>query len=97
MGRDQSADGTERVTFKPPRPPGWPLERVLHLMAGTVVLTSATLAYLFGPLWLILTGFVGASLLLDASVGWCPASLVLYRLGIRTSAECGLHRASRIP
>jgi len=97
MGRDQSADGTERVTFKPPRPPGWPLERVLHLMAGTVVLTSATLAYLYSPLWLILTAFVGASLLLDASVGWCPASLVLYRLGVRTSAECAIHRDIRTP
>ena len=97
MGRDQSADGTERVTFKRPRPPGWPLERVLHLMAGTVVLTSATLAYLYSPLWLILTAFVGASLLLDASVGWCPASLVLYRLGVRTSAECAIHRDIRTP
>lgn len=94
MGCDRSAAG---VSFKPPRPPGWPLERVLHLMAGTVVLTSATLAYLFSPLWLILTGFVGASLLLDASVGWCPASLVLYRLGVRTSAECGMQRARSAP
>lgn len=94
MQRDHTAAGTQRATFKPPCPPGWPLERVLHLMAGTAVLTSATLAYLFGPLWLILTGFVGLSLLLDAFAGWCPASLVLYRLGVRTSAECGLHRDS---
>lgn len=89
-----SAAGTEQASFTPPRAPGWPLERVLHLMAGTVVLTSAVLVYLFGPWWLILTVFVGLSLLLDAFAGWCPASLVLYRLGVRTSAECGMQRGS---
>ncbi|WP_409429243.1 DUF2892 domain-containing protein [Mycobacterium sp. SMC-11] len=73
------------------------MERVLHLMAGTVVLVSSTLAHFVSPLWLILTGFVGFSLLLDAFLGWCPASLVLYRLGIRTSAECGIRGDSLIP
>ena len=35
----------------------------------------------------VLTGFVGANLLLDAAVGWCPTSLLLHRVGILTAAE----------
>lgn len=95
MKNDQNEVLTKSQGLSLPRPQGWPLERVLHLMAGTVVLTSVVLAYLFSPLWLILTGFVGVSLLLDASVGWCPSSILLYRLDIRTSAECALRTASK--
>lgn len=70
-----------------PRPEGWPLERVLHLMAGTMVLSTLALGRLHCPRWRILTGFVGANLLLDVTVGWCPASLLLRRLGLRTAVE----------
>lgn len=69
------------------RPVGWPLERMLHLMAGTVILSTLALGRLHCPRWRILTGFVGANLLLDVTVGWCPASLLLRRLGVPTAVE----------
>lgn len=58
---------------------GWPLERVLFAMAGTVTLVSAALAAAVSPWFLLLTAFVGVSQWLYVTVGSCPASLVLTR------------------
>lgn len=58
----------------------WPLERVLFAMAGTVTIASVVLAVLVSPWFLLLTAFVGLSQWLFASVGWCPASLVVERV-----------------
>ena len=69
-----------------PRHHGWSIARVVPLLAGTFVLISALLAAVFSPWWLIFTGFVGANLLLYSAVGWCPATLLLRRLGVPTEA-----------
>lgn len=64
---------------------GWPLERVLFALAGTVTLASAALAALVSPWFLLLTAFVGWSQWLYVLVGACPASLVVERLfGLRS-------------
>jgi hypothetical protein len=64
---------------------GWPLERVLFAMAGTVTLVSALLAALVSPWFLLLTAFVGINQWLYVTVGACPASLVIGRLfGLRS-------------
>jgi hypothetical protein len=64
---------------------GWPLERVLFAMAGTVVLLSALLVALVSPWFLLLTAFVGLNQWLYVAVGACPASLVIGRLfGLRS-------------
>lgn len=75
---------------------GWPMERILHLLAGTVVLATLALGELHSPFWRIITGLVGANLLLDVVAGWCPASLLLRRLGVCTSAECALRPATTV-
>lgn len=59
---------------------GWPLERVLFALAGSVTLLSALLAALVTPWFLLLTAFVGVSQWLYVSFGHCPASLVLERV-----------------
>ena len=59
---------------------GWPLERVLFAMAGTVTLLSALLAAAVSPWFLLLTAFVGANQWLYVSFGACPASIVIGRL-----------------
>jgi hypothetical protein len=67
------------------RAAGWPLERVLFAMAGTVVLVSALLVALVSPWFLLLTAFVGLNQWLYVAVGACPASLVIGRLfGLRS-------------
>lgn len=64
----------------PHRAGGWPLERVLFAMAGTVTLLSALLAAVLSPWFLLLTAFVGVNQWLFVAFGACPASLVLSRL-----------------
>lgn len=78
------------------RQTGWPLERVLFAMAGTVTLLSAMLAALVSPWFLLLTAFVGVNQWLYVLVGACPASLILGRLfGLRSSLYARKELVSR--
>ena len=64
---------------------GWPLERALFLLAGTVTLVSAALAAFVSPWFLLLTVFVGVNQWLYVLAGDCPASLVLKHVaGLRS-------------
>ncbi len=65
----------------------WPLERVLFAMAGTVTLLSVTLAVTVSLWFLLLTAFVGINQWLYATLGNCPTSLLLRRLGV--TPRCG--------
>ncbi|UQX11953.1 YgaP family membrane protein [Candidatus Mycobacterium methanotrophicum] len=87
MQTEQRTAAIERGAFGMPRPQGWTLERTIHLLAGGVVLVSLLLGHKVSARWRMLTGFVGANLLLEAAVGWCPTSVLLHRLGIPTAAE----------
>lgn len=65
---------------------GWPLERVLFALAGSVVLLSVLLTALISTWFLLLTAFVGVNLWLYVLFGACPASLVIKRLfGLRSA------------
>ncbi len=64
---------------------GWPLERTLFALAGTVTLVSVVLAAAVSPWFLILTVLVGVNQWLYVLFGACPASLVLNRLGLRSA------------
>ena len=67
---------------------GWPLERVLFALAGTVTLVSAALAALVSPWFLALTAFAGVNQWLYVAAGACPVSLMLTRLfGLRAAAN----------
>ena len=69
-------------------PRGWPLERVLFALAGTVTLVSAALAAFASPWFLLLIAFVGVNQWLYVAAGACPASLLLTRLfGLRAAAN----------
>lgn len=58
------------------------LDRAVLLLAGTLTLLSALLASLVSPWWLLLTAFVGFNLLQSSVTGFCPAAVVLRRLGV---------------
>jgi len=65
---------------------GWPLERVLFALAGTMTLLSAALAAFVSPWFLLLTAFVGLNQWLYVAVRGCPASIVIRRVfGLRSS------------
>jgi len=59
---------------------GWPLERLLFALAGTMTLASAALAALVSPWFLLVAAFVGLNQWLFAGVGACPASIALERV-----------------
>jgi hypothetical protein len=65
---------------------GWPLERALFAMAGTVAVVSALLAATVSEWFLLLTAFAGVSQWLYAAVGVCPASVVVERVAHLRSA-----------
>lgn len=67
---------------------GWPLERVLFALAGSITLTSALLAALVSPWFLVLTVFVGVNQWLFVALGGCPASLLLERV-VGIERGCG--------
>jgi hypothetical protein len=57
------------------------IERAIRALAGTLVLTSVILSRVLSPWWLLLTVFVGANLLQSALTRFCPAELIMRRLG----------------
>ena len=65
---------------------GWPLERVLFALAGTMTLVSVALAAVVSPWFLLLTAFVGVNQWLYVVVHACPASIVIKRVfGLRST------------
>ncbi len=59
-------------------------ERIIRILAGSLVLTGTALAFfLHQPWWLLLPAFVGANLLQSAFTGFCPAE--------RIAVACGAH------
>ena len=58
------------------------IDRAVLAFAGSQVLASVALVYFVSPWWLLLTAFVGLNLLQSSVTGFCPAALVLRKLGV---------------
>jgi len=58
--------------------------------AGFMVLLSLALTWFVHPYWVWLTVFVGVNLLQSAFTGFCPASMVMARLGLSTERQKAL-------
>jgi len=61
----------------------WYLERIIWLIAGIFSLSSAILAWVHSPYWLILTALVGVNLIVFALTGFCLMANILYKLGAK--------------
>ncbi len=59
------------------------LDRVMFAFAGTMILLSLALTLWVSPYFLWLTAFVGANMLQSAFTGFCPAAIMLRKLGIK--------------
>ncbi len=53
-----------------------------------MVLGSVALAHYVSPNWLFLTAFVGVNLIQSAFTGFCPAEIVLKKLGVIRGGCC---------
>lgn len=58
-------------------------EIIVRAVAGTLVLTSATLAYFVDINWLLLGAFVGLNLLQSVFTRFCPLEKILEAAGIK--------------
>jgi hypothetical protein len=63
------------------------VERGLRLMAGTFILLSLALGHWLSSYWYLFTAFVGLNLFQSGITNWCPAMLVLRKLGLRDASE----------
>ena len=59
------------------------IDKAVLSFAGFMVLLSLALGWYVSPWWLLLTAFVGANLVQAGITGFCPAAMVLRRLGMK--------------
>jgi len=64
------------------------IERYIRILAGTMVLISLALAHFVDTRWLLLAAFVGVNLIQSAFTRFCPAEIILKKLGVGGSC-CG--------
>jgi len=63
------------------------LERSVEAFAGAMVLLSVALTHVVHPGFVWLTVFVGANLFQQAFTGFCPAAIVMRRMGVKSERE----------
>lgn len=56
------------------------IERQVRIVAGAIVLLGLLLGTLVSPLWLLLSGFVGAGLVFAGITDWCGMALLLGKM-----------------
>lgn len=64
------------------------VDRIVHFVAGLMVLLSIALAHFSNPAWLWLGVFVGANLAQSGVTGFCPLAFMLKKSGVREGSCC---------
>lgn len=64
------------------------VDRIVHLVAGAMVLLSIALAHVVNPNWIWLGVFVGANLLQSGFTNFCPLAFMLKRAGVKDGSCC---------
>lgn len=64
------------------------VDRIVHLVAGLMVLASIALSLWVHQDWLWLGGFVGANLAQSGLSRFCPLAFMLRKAGVREEACC---------
>ncbi len=68
------------------------LDRAVQAFAGVMILISIALTQFVSPWFWLLTAFIGLNLFQSAFTGFCPAAMVMRRLGIGRDnvVSCGV-------
>lgn len=72
------------------------LEKSVAAFAGFMVLLSVLLTYFVHPGFVWLTVFVGANLFQQAFTGFCPAAIVLHKLGFKSERELATREKTQV-
>jgi hypothetical protein len=59
------------------------VERMLRMIAGSLILLSVFLAQSVDPRWYWFTAFIGLNLLHSAFTNWCPMMAILRKFGVQ--------------
>ena len=65
------------------------LDRAVQAFAGAMVLLSVALTQLVSPWWWLFTAFIGLNLLQSSFTGFCPAAIILRKLGVGRGQPAG--------
>ncbi|PID50032.1 MAG: sulfurtransferase [Proteobacteria bacterium] len=63
------------------------IDKMVQIMAGSVILISLLLAVYVNINWLWLTAFVGVNLVQSAFTGFCPSAIIFKKLGFKSGAS----------
>jgi len=64
------------------------VDRIVHLVAGLMVLLSIVLAHFSNPAWLWLAVIVGVNLAQSGVTDFCPLAFMLKKSGVREGSCC---------
>jgi hypothetical protein len=64
------------------------VDRIVHLVAGLMVLLSIALAHYVHDNWIFLAGFVGLNLAQSGLTNFCPLASILKRIGVPEGSCC---------
>ncbi len=64
------------------------VDRIVHIVAGLMVLISIALAHFVHPNWIFLGVFVGLNLAQSGLTNFCPLASILKRLGVPEGSCC---------
>ena len=64
------------------------VDRIVHFVAGMMVLVSIGLAHYADPRWIWLGVFVGANLLQSGVTSFCPLAFMLKKAGVKEGDCC---------
>ena len=63
------------------------IERIVRIVAGTMIMVSVGLSQFHSPYWLALTLFVGANLFQSGITRWCLLEDILKAAGFRSCCQ----------
>lgn len=64
------------------------VDRIVHLVAGLMVLLGVALAHFVNPNWSLLTAFVGLNLAQSGITNFCPLTFILKKAGVPEGSCC---------
>ena len=62
------------------------IDKAIFRFAGVMIMASLALAHWVSTYWLLLTGFVGLNMFQASFTGFCPAAMILKKLGIKSGS-----------
>jgi len=65
------------------------VDRMVFVFAGFVILLSVALAHYVNVWWIALAVFAGLNMIQSAFTGFCPAAMVMRKLGVGKGVAAG--------